>query len=73
MIRGRAGRPRPREEAKPAELGLPGTGDLVGLRETPAGLSAAMRERYPDTGPHSVVGPWCRWRRLDSEVYGTWQ
>jgi hypothetical protein len=22
----------------------------VGLRETPAGLSAAMRERYPDIG-----------------------
>ena len=37
-------------EAKPAELGFSGTNNLVGLRETPAGLSAAMRERYPDMG-----------------------
>ena len=48
--RGRAGRLCPRGEAKPAELGFSGTNSLVGLRETPAGLSAAMRERYPDIG-----------------------
>ena len=48
--RGRAGRLCPRGEAKPSELGFSGTNNLVGLRETPAGLSAAMRERYPDIG-----------------------
>ena len=71
MIRGRAGRQRPREEAKPAELGPSGTTDLVGLREIPTGLSAAMWERYPDEG-FTPRGPSAAWRCLDSEVFSTW-
>ena len=64
MRHGRAGRRRPRTEAKPAELRKPGTGAGVGLQEIPAGLSAfCKQERYPDDVPRGAVGTHGRERR----------